>query len=136
MFPKQQHASGAVSLTRKWAHSGGRFRYITADSYITFPLGWQRQQNERQGSYIPKAPSQMGPLSENAESEPKQVANIVKKVMDEQKVEDHKRENREQNFVIFRAPESNSSESSERVAFDQDFVERLIAEPLELGKWT
>ena len=78
----------------------------------------------------------MGPLSENAESEPKQVANIVKKVMDEQKVEDHKRENREQNFVIFRAPESNSSESSERVAFDQDFVERLIAEPLELGKWT
>ncbi|KAI8505107.1 hypothetical protein Bbelb_172160 [Branchiostoma belcheri] len=70
----------------------------------------------------------------NTGSSQAQVAHIVKKAMVEQKLEEQERESREQNLIIHRLPESTSTETAQRKSHDKTQVERLFAEPLELGK--
>ena len=62
-FNMKLHQNNVIqNLKSQWAHSGGRFCYVTPDSWLTFPLDWQCQLNERRGSYIAKATTRMGPM--------------------------------------------------------------------------
>ncbi len=73
-------------------------------------------------------------LDQANSTKPEQVSSLVKQVIVEQKIDDKQCESREQNIIIHRVKESTSAESDERIEHDKQYVQRLCAEPLELGK--